>query len=1301
MSTLESVVPPTAPRQRLWNERSLPLGPGLLRLSDGSFRKPLSADFHVRCMGPLAHWSVTCRFDLSNLPGGHERALLLYPLPPQASLLVCRVSQEEALGAEPEVRALEELPPDNLPPIPSKGMLDTFGGETLPIFSLALDPYLAAYEPGRPLELQLTFSNGLPTVDGRILLAIPGRVAEELVASGPATSISFQVEIEDGDELVDDPTSNVELAQEKQAEILSVTGKAVDATSDLEITFRPGRTEMPVTRLRRGDGHFLFSIFPPTSIPASPQRRDLVFAVDASENVLGGLFDTIREDLTQILRTLDDNDRFALVTYGRDIDGYQGGDLCQVSQVEEACQWLQTVEPKGRADVQPLLASIQSLPSEPERQLCIFLLAAGHVGNEPAILKSLDFDQSDRRYYAVGLGPTVQQAFLRRLALLTRGRCEVAPEGDCAEALRRLLGQTRALLAEVTFEDQEGAEAEIDAESLVPSRMTSLTAEGPVHCLGVGTPESLRFRSKDETGVFFAGTVNARATTNPALEGVWAGMRVREMIDSVRLSAGAKRKQLRAEAAALASQHGILVEDTVLVLESDGGLDVQLSALPYRWRKVAQPVAKAEEEAAPAFDWRKGLKARDGLFKGGRMPGQEGDGDGVRHGLRSRGGGMEMPGKPSAKAGKPMLDRYSMGSSSNSIEEEPEVEAEELVSEVFPSSELSEEVASHSSVEAEPSVDEEESEPAEVLAQVEIADEPAEVETETAAEVAQAQSSPAEEPEREEPEVEEAEAEAEEVEEQPEVAAAEEDLPEVEPDSDEALVASGVSEPVAEAVAPEPTAVAGGVSAPVVAASLGDTVVTYAIDPMSEASLRLESYLRQSESVDSRLALSALAGMPTEVSAAGVELPRILAQTVAHLEKRGYYSAAVSVLGLMLRENASPEVTKKMESLVVGWATSLSEEHLPEALHILSLGARICPGGEAIAEAAEQLQQRWAQVAEQRGNFPAILNWRSSAAPDQPIPSPAQVELLELKQKQEALTSEVAALKSSLEEKLNALPALFERLLESRPTVVASPAVAAAPAPAPTQAEEAPQPAAPRVEELAPLPELSQAEEPAPLPELRLPDAEPDPAVSTEASPVAEEAPTPFEIPLPIDIPIPPSANQPEAAESTAAAEVEPESAEAAPADLTEPSVELVDTAPAVSEPDPAPAAAAAAEPEPEEESGEGLNLTKDELLELLQAEPKDESGHRAVKIAFPDPKDRINFYRDLVRADADQPAHSLALARAYKDADQTKVAVVHYQKYLRSDKDRKVYLELADAYDELGKSNLSVSARKAAETLN
>ena len=1391
-------------RPHSWNERSINLGPGLLRLADGTYRRPLEASFHVRCTGPLAYWEVRVVLDLSSLPAGEERLLFLYPLPPQASISQCRVFlDDEPIGPQPRVRALEDLDEHHQPPLPSKSLLQTFGAESLPILSMAMESCAAACPnaAARP-EVRLTFGNGLPTIDGRIRVCIPGRVDGALEASG-STTLRVQVEIEDGNELVDDPICSDPLEQHTSDDVLHLGGDSFTGLDrDIEVTFRPGRTEMPVTRLRRSADNFLFSIFPPTSIPASPQRRDLVFCVDASENVDNGLFEILRDDLASTLRQLDDNDRFALVTYGRDIDGYQGGEFCDIAMAEEAIGWMSAVEPKGRADIQPLLARIQALPSQPDRQLCIFLLAAGHVGNEPAILKGLDFDQSDRRYYAVGIGPSMQQAFLRRLALLARGRCEVAPQGNCAEALARLLSQTRALLTEVTFE----GEVEVDSESLVPSRMGSLTPEGPVHCLGKGSPSALRFRSKDETGVFFAGTVNARTTDNPAMSGVWAGMRVREMIDSVRLSTGAKRKQLRSETSALAREHGILVEDTVLVLESDEEMDTQLSVLPYRWKRGGQQtVAKAEEEATPAFDWRKGLKARDGLFKGARPGGpDEGSGEGVRHGLRRPG---EIPGKVHAKGrdqSKPLLDRYGMSHVHSSPDDdllesgEHEVSFEEVavalaaeeaseqqVGEAGPESVEEEtavredELSQESAEEAVPAPSEEahaeSSEEAHSESSEEAHAESSEEAHSESSEEAHAESS-------EEAHAESSEEAHSESSEEAHAAASEEahvaSSEEAHAASSEAAQASQGAEP-SEGTAPVPVPVPAPAPAVVSVAppqavavpSSSEPVYQFVRDPLAEARVRMDAYVEQASSVETRMALASLAALPSDVAGSGPNLPRILAQTVGHLEKNGYHAAAVSVLGLLLRDYSSPEVLKKMESLLVGWATSLSDEHLPEAVHILQAGMRVCPESEGLQRSMESLWARWGELADSQAELPEVGGWKSAAVPESSLLSQSQLELARLQQKHDALVQEMASFRSSVEQQLTALPGLLENLLASRPVVVQAAPPAPAEVPqvvvpvtqvAPPSFSEIPSPidiplpvtaaapaqSAPAGEEGAAPEQVSASDEavaavsqaadlePAPtevvtpaadMSEPTLPEAAPEGA-APEPIPVADGDVGVAEAPL-IDLPMPeptvaptqttpaPTVDGP--AEEAGLAEVaaaDPVSdidallnlppvapavtAEAAPPEVPveEPPVETPpeEAAPAVVEPVSAPPTVE----EVPEDSGETLNLTRDELLELLQAEPRDESGHRAVRTSIPDGKDRINFYRDLVRLDATQIYHSLSLARAYREADQTKVAVVHYQKYLRSEKDGPAYLELADAYDELGKSNLSVSARKAAELM-
>ncbi|MFA7478896.1 MAG: VWA domain-containing protein [Vulcanimicrobiota bacterium] len=1157
MSTTETAVAEEQLKTRSPSERATALGPGLLRRANGTFLRPIRAEVAVRCSGPLAHWTVKCVFP-EFTDQGEETPLFLYPLPDEAALSGLALGGETLLPGPLQVRSLEELPEEVAlsSPLP---LLQQFGDEQRPVFTLQLDPWAEALSG---LEVEIEYCSGLPTEDGRIRLALPSAVSSNLQAEG-TTSIDISVTIEESTELVDDPIGPEGVESNQDGELLTLKGTFDKVEEPLDISFRPGRTQMPVRRLLRDDNHFIFSIYPPTSIPASPQRRDIVFAVDASENLDPDHFSQIREELCETLRNLDENDRFALVTFGRDIDGYDGGEFCDIEKVEAACEWLEGIEPKGRPDVQPLLQRIQALPAQEDRQLCIFLLAAGHVGNEPAILRSLDFDQSDRRYYTVGLGGAVQQSFLRRLALLTRGRCEVSPNGGCYQAVERLLGQTRALLAEVDFEDQNG-DAEYDSEQLVPSRMTSLTPHGPVHCLGTGSPSSLRYRSKDETGVFFAGTVNAQTTENPALGGVWAGLRVREMLDSVNLTTGAKKKALWTEMADLAARYGVLTEGTVLVLESDQGLIVQYSVLPAEWRGVEPKEKKnnnvSNKDASAPFDWRKGLVAREGLFKG-KSPGDSGE-SGGRYGLRSKGAAV------AETSGKPRLDRAVL--SATATDEDDDFELAEAVADeglVEVAEEALETSAESDLIE-------------EAIEELDSVDEPGEEETKDSADA--------------EPE---------------------------EPTEPAPLVQSTSAE-----VQAVPAAV------PVVAKSV--PVVHLQAAPFSAGKARMESYYSQLDTYDTELSLAAIQGLPEELSPRGGELPRILAQTVAHLEKRGYFSHAVSVLGLLLRDSPSPEVYKKMEGLIADWAASLPEESLPEAIQILQLGARACHGSEELQQKAAEAHSRWESLSSQQLELPAISRLRrQDPQPDLgSLLSQPQLEFARLQQEQAALAQQMVELREQmqqqmdelsqklqldeLKQQLSVLPALLEQVVGRSPSAAsASPPLESV---VPTATQE-------------PVAAVSKTE-----------------PLQPEAAPVVE-APQP-EIAIP-----------------------EPQ-AEAAP------------------EPEPEP------EPESREESSEDMSLTKEELTEMLLADPRSEESREAVMASLRDPKDRVNFFRDMAKSDTSEPYHSFSLARAYRDAEQTKVAVVHYQKFLRAEKNAQAYLELADAYDELGKANLAASSRKAAE---
>lgn len=1206
-------------------ERAAALGPGLLRFSGGTYHRPSATDASARCLGPLAYWKISNSYFLPPSWEGDEPPLFLFPLPAEASLLSLSIGGERIFPGRLAVSSTEALPEDAEVPAPFSSFVSEFGSDGQPVLSINLSSWSGALSGQPTVKVEIEYACGLPTVDGRICLRCPALVGPEW-AGGQKFVYNLHVTIEDGNELVDEPVSQLGLQQSMEGDSLVLRGSFSEQPQDSTVTFRPGRTQMPVTRLRRSEQHFIFSIFPPTSIPASPQRRDIVFALDASENLDPEVYERVKLELSEVLRSLDENDRFALVTFGRHIDGYDGGEFCEVDKVEEACEWLADTKPQGRADVQPLLQRIQSLPSQEDRQLCIFLLAGGHVGNEPSILRSLDFDQSDRRYYTVGLGSSAKQSFLRRLALLTRGRCEVADHGYCREPVERLLGQTRALLAEVTFEELDGKTG-VDANNLVPSKMTSLTPQGPVHCLGLGAPAALRFRSKDETGVFFAGTVNAQPTDNPALSGVWAGLRVRELLDSVHLTTGAKRKSLKAEATELASQSGILTEDTVLVLKTADGTEVQFSALPSCW-VGAEPKEKksnvSNKESAAPFDWRKGLVAREGLFKGSKVaPGGDSGESAGRFGLRSK------TGQSSESPGKPRLDRSVMSGMHDDVDD---IEGEEAV------------------------VDEA------------VAKESAAASTNGVSESQEAQKqAPA-------------------------------------PSQEESSEDSSENVPAATP--------RGG--RPVEITTANPSFVALSADSFSDAGVRFAAYNQQLQNYEAQLALSGLQGLPSHLSPVGGELPRILAQTVAHLEKRGYFSQAVSVLGLLLQDHASPEIEKKMESLLVGWVQSLNEEQLPEAIQILQLGQRICRGSEVLESQRQQKWDEWKSFSGEQGDLSEYLVAPTADSPADAgtIYSESQRQIAGLRSNQERLESKLEALQSTVAEQLESLPGVLEQLmsktLEKAAQVTAEavaaqlPAAVASQQPAVSSPSQAPQeqpapvPQSPEpVAEVVAVPETAEIEIPTPTPEplptALQPDSDPD-SLETDAS-------------LSLDIPLPTEATPeptPEAEPATVVNEqpvAEPEPvavAEPTYEPAPEPQEEAAPVAPAPPPRAPEPLIEAVFE-EPAAESVP-MNLSLDELTQLVTSDPRSEATQRAVEANLTEAKERINFFRELVKVEKDEPHHSLSLARAYRAADQTKVAVVHYQKYLRTEKDAQAYLELADAYDELGKSNLSASARKAAE---
>ena len=108
------------------DERATALGPGILRLSDASYLKPVEAGVHVRCSGPLAYWTVKCTFPEADVEDAAE-PLFLFPLPGEAALQRLSINGEDLLPGRLEIRAVEDLPEDESVPLPPASLIAELG----------------------------------------------------------------------------------------------------------------------------------------------------------------------------------------------------------------------------------------------------------------------------------------------------------------------------------------------------------------------------------------------------------------------------------------------------------------------------------------------------------------------------------------------------------------------------------------------------------------------------------------------------------------------------------------------------------------------------------------------------------------------------------------------------------------------------------------------------------------------------------------------------------------------------------------------------------------------------------------------------------------------------------------------------------------------------------------------------------------------------------------------------------------------------------------------------------------------
>jgi Ca-activated chloride channel family protein len=330
------------------------------------------------------------------------------------------------------------------------------------------------------------------------------------------------------------------------------------------------------------EGTFLLTLVPPANLSKVMRPRDVVFVLDRSGSMGGWKMVAARRALGRMVDTLTQRDRFTLYAFDDSVETppeIHGTGLAGATDRNRfrAVEWLARIEARGGTEMaQPLDLAVRALTeasggrqspgAAAPRDRILVLITDGQVGNEDQILHLLGKRLAGLRIFTLGIDQAVNEAFLKRLATLGGGFCEVVESEDrLDEVMKRL--HSRIATPVLSGLNVEASGLRLQAETVVPGRLPDLFTGAALTVLGryQGAHEgSLVLSGRDMAGRGWTEKVAGRACGNPAVVHAWARAYLRELEDRFVVGVG-NRADLERVITEVSLRYGVLCRFTAFV----------------------------------------------------------------------------------------------------------------------------------------------------------------------------------------------------------------------------------------------------------------------------------------------------------------------------------------------------------------------------------------------------------------------------------------------------------------------------------------------------------------------------------------------------------------------------------------------------------------------------------------------------------------------------------------------------------------------------------------------------------------
>lgn len=316
----------------------------------------------------------------------------------------------------------------------------------------------------------------------------------------------------------------------------------------------------------------VIAVVPPVGAAAQGRPRDVVLLLDRSGSMRGWKMVAARRAAARIVDTLGERDRFAVIAFDDRVEtppglGGQlvaGGDRARFRAVE----YLAAIEARGGTELAaPLETASRMLAGRDDRDRVLVLVTDGQVGNEDEILRLLAPKLGAVRVFTLGVDQAVNAAFLRRLAAVGGGACELV---ESEERLDEVMAKIHRRIATPVLVDVTVEGDGIDPTSQAPRRLPAVFAGAPlvVRVRWRGRPrpgDAVELRGRLPAGTEFVERLRLdSAHPGAALAQSWARAHIRDLEDQY--TAGARdRAALERSIVAVSLRHRVLSRFTAFV----------------------------------------------------------------------------------------------------------------------------------------------------------------------------------------------------------------------------------------------------------------------------------------------------------------------------------------------------------------------------------------------------------------------------------------------------------------------------------------------------------------------------------------------------------------------------------------------------------------------------------------------------------------------------------------------------------------------------------------------------------------